>query len=589
MECARPGAIERAAAALSAFLAGLLGLAGLACADEPSKVADVVFLDGAVYTVDAARSWATAVAVRGHDIVFVGDDPGARGYVGPATRVVDLHGRMLLPGFQDSHLHPTQAPNPETQLSVAGLHSGPAVLARIGEYAKAHPKLPWIVGKGLEPGAFEPNGLPTREQLDQAVADKPAFIFETSLHMAAANSKALDRSGMTAATKDPLNGRIGRDAAGHLTGALYEESAMKLVSAHVPAPAQEQRIADLSWALRTMTEVGITAAEDALVRPEVGQTYKILDDRNELHQRVNLCLYFDPTLDDEQQIKGFLQQRRELSGRRLTASCIKFLLDGGYGSHGLFLLEPYSDDPARYGRSRLTMAQDRLNRMVTRLDAAGFQIHMHANGDGAVRAGMDALTAARGANGVHDNRPTLAHLALVSPQDLNRFRRLGIVANMTPVWSRGDVWETEVAPRIFGPARAARNYPTRSLLDSGAVLVWGTDWPVTTLNPLEGIETAVTHRFPGGVDPSGKIDSVWNPSERVSLEQAITAYTAAGAYLLHEEGRRGSITAGRAADLIVLDENLFELPPSKIHTARVDLTMADGRIVFERSGLTGTP
>jgi predicted amidohydrolase YtcJ len=545
--------------------------------------ADLVFVNGAVYTVDAARSWATALAVNGDRIAYVGTDADARAFIGPRTRLIDLKSRMLLPGFQDSHVHPSEAPNPASSLDLHGLLQREQVFAHIREYARAHPEKSWIVGEGWDEAAFLPSGQPTREMLDAVVPDRPAFLVNNSSHEAWANSRALAAAHVTAATPDPLNGRIERDARGQPTGALQEQ-AQELVRRVVPAPTPAERVANLSAALREMSRLGITALEDAAVTPEIARAYQTLDRAHTLPVRATLCQLYRPSENDDVQLQLFLARRTALAGHRLRATCVKIFLDGAYGSHTVVLLQPYSDEPQRFGKGKLFVDPERLNRLVTRLDAAGFQVHMHAIGDGAVHAGLDAVAAARKAHGFRDNRDTLAHLALITDADVTRFRTLGVVANMTPLWSVDDPWETIFAPRLFGPERFHELYQTRTLLDSGAILVWGSDWPVTGVSPLEGLETAITHRYPGGKDLQGREDHAWKPEERVSLEQAIVAYTAAGAYLLHDERSRGSLVAGKAADLVVLDRNLFETPPLEIHAVQVDMTIVAGEVTFERAG-----
>jgi predicted amidohydrolase YtcJ len=311
--------------------------------------------------------------------------------------------------------------------------------------------------------------------------------------------------------------------------------------------------------------------------------YLALGRRPALGMRVNLCLYFDPAVDDDEQIHRFIAQRAEFAGTAVHAPCVKIVLDGAYGSHTVALLEPYSDEPEKFGAGKLFVAPDRMKKVVTRLDAEGFQVHVHAIGDGAVRTALDAFAEARRANGPRDARHTIAHLGLIDAADLPRFRQLGVVANMSPLWSRGDPWETVFAPKLFGPVRSGRLYPTHALLDAGATLVWGSDWPVTDLAPLAGLETALTHRYPGGRDPEGVIDKAWIPAERISLAQALIAYTSAGAYLVKDEANRGSLAPGKLADLVVLSRNLFETDPLVIHEATVDLTMVGGRVVFERN------
>ncbi len=544
--------------------------------------ADFIFLNGAVYTVDPARSWASAVVVTGERISYVGDDATARTFTGPATRVVDLEGRMVLPGLQDSHVHPEDAPNPATALDLHGLIDREQIFARIREYARAHPDKPWIVGDGWDESAFLPSGRPTRQMLDAIVPDRPAFLTDNAGHEAWVNSRALEAARITAATPEPLNGRIERDATGEPTGALQEDAAMDLVSSVIPPATDEEVLANLAAALHEMSRLGITALEDAMATPAAARAYRTLDARGELPQRTRLCLEFKPGQDDDAQVRRFLEQRAELKGRRLRADCVKLFLDGAYGSHTLVLLAPYVDEP-KFGKGTLFIEQQRLNRLVTRLDAEGFQVHMHAQGDGAVRAGLDAFEAARRQNGWRDNRHTIAHLCLIDPADVSRFRTLGVIANMSPLWSLGDPWETVFAPRLFGPERSQRIFQTRTLLAAGATLVWGSDWPVTGVSPLDGLETATTRRYTGGHDLSGREDRAFIPEERVNLEQAIVAYTSAGAYLMHEDGIRGSLAKGLAADLVVLDRNLYEVGPLAIHEARVDLTMVAGKITFARA------
>ena len=543
--------------------------------------ADLVFINGAVYTVDAARSWATALAVTGDRISYVGTDAGARELVGPRTRLIDLDHRMLLPGFQDSHVHPADAPNPANTLDLQGLIQREQVLERIRQFARAHPERAWILGQGWDESAFLPSGQPSREMLDAVVPDRPAFLVDNSGHEAWANSRALAAAHITAATPDPLNGRIERNAQGEPTGALQEE-AQELVRSVVPPPTPEERVVNLSAALEQMARLGITALEDAAADADIQRAYQTLDRAGKLRQRVCLCQLYRPRKDDDAQIREFEAQRTALAGRRLKAGCVKIFLDGAYGSHTVVLLQPYNDEPGRFGKGKLFVEAERLNRLVTRLDAAGFQVHMHAIGDGAVHAGLDAVAAARRANGFRDNRDTLAHLALIGDSDIARFRALGVVANMTPLWSVDDPWETIFAPRLFGPERFGELYRTRTLLEAGAVLVWGSDWAVTGVSPLEGLETAITHRYPGGKDLKGQEDHAWKPGERVSLEQAIVAYTSAGAYLLHDERSRGSLEAGKAADLVVLGRNLFETAPLAIHSVAVDMTIVGGQVIFER-------
>jgi hypothetical protein len=395
------------------------------------------------------------------------------------------------------------------------------------------------------------------------------------------NSTALAAAAISAATPDPTNGLIVRDAAGEPTGSL-QEAALELVRRVIPAPSLAEHVADLRAALHEMNRYGITAVEVALARPADLDAFQMLDRAGILTARVHLCQYFDPLdPDDAGQVRRFVAARARLQSPRLHADCVKVVLDGAYGSHTVALLEPYADDP-RYGSGQLFVEPGRLAALVREVDARGFRVHIHAIGDRTVRTALDAIESARRANGYRDTRHTLAHLSLVDVADVPRFRRLGTIANMTPLWSRGDPWEAVFAPQMFGDERARHIYRTRTLLDSGAVLVFGSDWPVTGVSPLDGLETAVTHRYPGGHDPAGAEDAPWNPDERLSLAQAIVAYTAAGAYLFREDAVRGTIEAGKQADLVVLDRNLFDTPPLEIHSVTVDMTILAGRLIYDR-------
>jgi len=553
--------------------------------------ADLVFLDAAVYTVDAARRWATAVAVRDGKIVFVGTDAAAQPYIGPATRVLDLDGRMLLPAFQDSHAHASHVPNPANELDLDGLKDREQLFSRIREFAAAHPRKAWIVGGGWDEAAFLPSGRPTRQELDALVPDRPVFLINNSRHQAWVNTAALAAAGITRDTPDPANGEIVRDAAGEPSGNL-QETAMLLVRDKVPPRTLAERAADLYAALRQMNAQGITAMVEAAADPDTVATYEELRRQDLLTVRARLCQRLDQNdLDDEAQIQRFVATRdRVAAGDRdgsLDANCVKILLDGGYGSRSVALLKPY--DIPGLGSGRLFVDPERMNRLVTRLDALGFQVHVHAIGDRSVRTALDAVAAARKTNPRRGQPHTFAHLSLIDLADAPRFRQLDVMPNMTPLWSRPDPWQTVFAVEMFGEERAATAYRTRSLAEDGAVLVWGSDWPVTGVATLAGIETAITHRHPGGRDATGREDHPWNPDQRLSLDRALVAYTAAGAALLGESSRRGSLEVGKEADLVVLGRNLFETAPGEIHRVPVEMTVRRGRVMQHVEVVTVAP
>ena len=557
----------------------------LSCATSSTfagpKAADTVLLNGAVYTVDAGQPTAAAVAIDQGRIVYVGADDTARQYIGRTTRVIDLQGRTLLPGFQDSHVHPGDAPNPDTMLDLGGLKTRDEIIERIQRFAVSHPDKAWIVGTGWDEAAFLPSGQPTRDMLDAVVPGQAVFLTNNSQHMGWANSLALTKSGVTSSTPDPSNGRIERDATGSPTGVL-QEAAMDLVRGAIPPQSTDDIAADLTAALNELKRNGITAFVDAASFPPLTKAYAVLAKAGRIDQRAHICQYYDPALDDDLQVTELMHNRKAFVGTSVDANCVKIVLDGAYGSHTVALLEPYSDEPEKFGHGKLFVDPERLKRVVSRLDAEGFQIHVHALGDRAVRTSLDAFAEGRRVNGVRDSRHTLAHVAMIDPADLPRFKALGVVANMSPLWNRGDPWETVFAPKMFGPQRSANLYLTRSLLDAHTTLVWGSDWPVTGVDPLDGIETAVTRRYPGGRTPEGVEDAPWIPAQRVTLPEAVAAYTASGAYLLHDEGERGTIAVGKLADLVVLSRNLFATDPLAIHTIEVDMTLVGGQVVFER-------
>lgn len=545
--------------------------------------ADTVFTGGAVYTLDAARRWASAVAVRGETIVYVGNDADAAPLIGPKTRVVPLQGRMLLPAFQDSHAHPSQVPKPATQLDLEGLQDREALFARIRAFAGTHPDSAWITGGGWDEAAFLPSGRPTRQMLDALVPDRPVFLINNSRHQAWANSAALAAAGITRDTPDPANGEIVRDAAGEPTGNL-QETAMILVRDVVPPPTLAERATDLQAALVQMNAEGITAVVEAAADPDTIAAYEELRRRGHLTTRVRICQRLDQNnMDDAAQIARFMATRARIEAGdtdgTLDANCVKILLDGGYGSRSVALLTPYLIPGL--GSGTLFVEPERMNRLVTQLDALGFQVHVHAIGDRSVRTALDAIEVARRTNPRHGQPHTLAHLSLIDPVDVPRFRRLDVMPNMTPLWSRPDAWQTVFAVEMFGAERANASYRTRSLAEDGAVLVWGSDWPVTGMATLVGLETAITHRHTGGRDPAGKEDRVWNPAQRLTLDRALAAYTSAGAALFGESAQRGSIEPGKDADLVVLGKNLFEVAPLEMHAVTVDLTLRRGKTVWK--------
>lgn len=552
--------------------------------------ADLVLRGGRVYTVDAARSWAQAVAVRDGVIIAVGTDAQVDELTGPGTRVVGLAGRMLLPGFVDAHVHASAAGLERLRCDVSQAHGLADYLEIVRRYAQASPGAEWITGGGWSIGVF-PGGVASRHDLDRAVPDRPVFLSNRDHHAAWVNTKALALAGITASTPDPADGRIEREADGTPSGTL-QEGAMGLVERVVPRPGVEEQVAGIAEAQRYLHSLGITGWQEAIVGdyavvPDCFDAYLEADRRGLLSARVAGALWWQRGLGVGQ-LDG-LSERRERAGgaRRFRADSIKIMQDGVCENFTASMLTPYLDGHGHetngYGSSFFD-AQE-LKESVAAIDARGFQVHFHAIGDRAVREALDAVAAARAANGAGGGRHHISHIQVVHPQDLPRFRDLGVLANCQPLWACEEPQMTELTLPYLGPERGSWQYPFGSLLRSGAQLCFGSDWPVSSPNPLWELHTAVNRTVPPGYPyADGGAGNAFLPGERIDLHDAIAAFTIGSAYVNHADDVSGSIEAGKAADLVVLDRNLFAHPVEEIALANVDMTIVGGQIVSERAG-----
>jgi predicted amidohydrolase YtcJ len=553
--------------------------------------ADLVLTNGAVYTVDAAERWAQAVAVGGGRIVAVGTDADVRELIGAGTEIVDLRGRMVLPGFQDAHVHAGAAGLDRLRCDLSPIHSAEGYLQAIRRYADAHPDADWILGGGWAMDVF-PGGTPSAAELDRAVPDRPAFLSNRDNHAAWVNSRALELAGIGAASADPADGRIERENGGIPQGTLHEGAMTLARRIMPPTPAQDIERA-LLIAQEYLHSLGITAWQDAIVgeyptMPDTRDIYPVLAERGALTARVVGALWWERGRGVEQ-IDDRIAERERSVGR-YRATSVKIMLDGVCENRTACMLEPYlgpGGEPTQ-GRGLSYVDPAELPGVLTRLDAEGFQVHIHVIGDGAVRAALDAIEAARHANGWSDHRHHLAHIQVVHPDDVPRFRQLEVVANGQPLWAANDPQMTELTLPVLGPERSAWQYPFGSLLRSGAVLAFGSDWPVSSPDPIEEIHTAVNRTTApgyayGGDDPRQL--EVFLPAERLTLSQAIRAFTMGSAYVNHLETETGSIEVGKLADLVVVSENLFALDPDELTSARVLLTLVDGRPVYESPDL----
>ena len=548
--------------------------------------ADLVLAGGAVYTVDAARRWARAVAVRGGRIVAVGGDDDVRGLVGPRTEVVDLRGRMLLPGFQDAHVHPPPGGLEMLRCNLSDAHSLEDYRRLVAAYAAAHPEAPWILGGGWSMDLF-PGGNPPKEELDALVPDRPAFLPSRDGHSAWVNSRALELAGITAETPDPPDGRIERGPDGEPMGTLHE-GAMDLVAKLVPPPALDEHLEGLRVAQAYLHSLGITAWQDAIVggHYDTYDAYLRAASEGWLTAHVAGALWWDRHRGEEQ-VGELLDRRERGSVGRFRATTVKIMQDGVVENFTAGVLEPYLDAEGRptANRGKSFVDPDALRTYVTRLDAHGFQVHFHAIGERAVRECLDAVEAASRANGWNDLRHHIAHIQIVHPDDVPRFRALGVVANGQPLWAVNEPQMVELTVPFIGPERARWQYPFASLVRSGAVLAFGSDWSVSSPDPLWGIHVAVNRLPPPGYPYAEGADEPFLPEERIDLPTAIAAYTIGSAYVNHLERETGSIEVGKLADLVVLDRDPFAHPPSEIGEARVLLTLVEGEPVFQDPSL----
>ncbi|MBT8080193.1 MAG: amidohydrolase [Gammaproteobacteria bacterium] len=531
--------------------------------------ADFVFLNGAVYTVDADRNWAEAVAVLDGRIVLVGKDEEVRHLIGSATEVIDLDGRMLMPGFHDSHMHPMAAGTRIHRCQLQQLDWPGEVLQRLADCAAQLDDGEWLRGLGLDEGLFD-DGQLRLAWLDKIAPDHPAVITSNTGFSIWTNTAGLAAAGFDSSSPDPDKGILGRDPqSGELTGVLLGTAGSRLYDMLPDYSSDELREA-ISFATDMAHRYGITFSSEAKVTPQVWQAYVQADQAGELGLRIEGSLFWDFERGVEQTTE-LMQLRDSTPGRRFRANTVKIFVDGGSLNGAALLLEPYNGTTDDQGISKATPQQ--LNEIARLLDAEGFQLHFHALGDRAVRQALDAVEAAIAVNAQRERRHQVAHLALIAPADLPRFVELGVAANIQPLWAyRGPEHVSRSA--ALGPDRTARMLQFRTLFDSGAHVVAGSDWISESMNPLFGIQVAVTRQPPNNAGPA------WIPEERTTLEQMLAAYTINGARIVGLEKETGSIEIGKAADLIVLDGNLFEIDPMQIAQTRVVLTMLDGQVEF---------
>ncbi|MBM4335443.1 MAG: amidohydrolase [Deltaproteobacteria bacterium] len=553
-------------------LATILAALGIGCARlSGPEPADLVLRHGSVYLGEAGAARAESLAIRSGKLAYVGPDSGIAPYIGADTRSVELGGRLVLPAFHDAHVHPISAGLAAIRCPLAGISDRDALEGRIRDCAESQRGRAWVEGSGWELPVFGAAN-PRAELLDALVPDRPALLRSADGHSAWANSRALAAAGVTRDTPDPANGRIERDPSSGEPSGTLREAAMELVARAAPATTAQDLELALGRGLAELARLGVVCAHEANATPAYWDAYLAYGKSGAPGPRVRAALALPPDFASVDPLPALEAARASAHGDRVRAEAVKLFLDGVIEARTAALIEPYEGGDER---GSTLLAPDALDALVARLDAAGFQVHMHAIGDRAARIGLDAVERARAAAPAGGTRHTIAHLQLVAADDLMRFAGLGVAANVQALWAQADPYITELTIPLIGDERSLDLYPIGSLFANADVVAAGSDWPVSSADPLAAIEVGVTRR----ADDSGPGPG-WLPEQRADLAQMLAAYTRGGAWLDGEERERGRLAPGMAADLVVLDRDLFELEPHEISSARVLWTLADGETIW---------
>jgi len=531
--------------------------------------ADLILLNGKIWTVNPKQPEAEAVACSGNRIVAVGSTKDIRSWAGEKTQVIDLAGKRVIPGFNDAHLHfySGGASLSGVQLRTAKSHREFA--DRIQEFATRLPKGRWITGGNWDHEAWTPAHLPTRALIDDATPENPVFVDRLDGHMALANSLALKLAGITRETPDPPGGTIVRDAKGEPTGVL-KDAAMDPVYRVMPDASSAEIVDAIRAALRCAAENGVTSVQDMSASSDILAAYQELLARNELTVRI---YGFQPLGSWKRQAS--LGLRAGFGNEKLKIGGMKGFADGSLGSTTALFFSPYEDAPATSGLpSEEMIPESRMSANITAADSAGLQIGIHAIGDRANQAILGIYESAAKHNGERDRRFRIEHAQHLQKAEIASFARQGVIASMQPYHAIDDGrW----AEKRIGPERAKGAYAFRSLLDAGVTLAFGSDWSVAPMDPLMGIYGAVTRSTLDGKHPEG-----WIPGEKISVAEAINAFTLGAAFASFDEGIKGSIEAGKLADMVVLSDDILQMKPSLLNTAKVETTVFDGRVIYER-------
>jgi predicted amidohydrolase YtcJ len=553
----------------SIVAAVLLAAAAGACARANRKAADVVITHAAIWTGDAAVPEAKAIAIIGERIVAVGGADEIERWRGQSTREIDAGGRRVLPGFNDAHVHFVDGGAQLDYLDLKDAATPEEFARRIGERAKGMGAGEWMLGGNWDDQNWTPARLPTKERIDPLTPSTPVFLGRYDGHAALANSQALKLAAITARTPDPPGGEIVRDAQGNPTGVL-KDAAMNAVYRVIPPLTPERRLHAVKRALAHAASVGITSVQDMNPPYEDIAIFADLLDRGELTTRV----YAAP-METDWQDQAKLGVHRAFGSAWLRLGAVKGYADGSLGSTTAFFFQPYTDAPNTRGLlSDEIQPLEQMRSRLTAADKAGLQLCVHAIGDAAISQILDLFGDVVQANGARDRRLRIEHAQHIAPKDFDRFAALHVIASVQPYQAIDDGrW----AERRIGPERVKTTYAFRTLLDKGVRLALGTDWAVAPLNPMLTLYAATTRATLDGKNPNG-----WVPEQKISIQEAVTAYTAGSAYAEFQDKDKGTIARGKLADLVILSDDIFSIPLAAIKDVKVQTTIVGGKVVYQR-------
>lgn len=531
------------------------------------RLADIIVSSNTVFTGLTDQPESASIAIIDNKIVAIGTKAEIKHLVGEHTRIYDFKDQFIMPGFHDFHLHIMQGAIALNSVNLFSARSEDEALEMIQEFAKNNPANPWVIGFTWDAGYWDKKELPTRSSLDRILPDRPALMFHAEGHYAWVNTKALEIANITRNTQKPSYGYIGKDTNGEPNGILYE-NAMDDVIHHAFNFSRKQKEEMFSNFLTYAASLGITAVHDlyALKSVEALDVFEEFESKGNLTTRVHLWPALNGDIDHAKKLRDTYQSDK------LRVSGLKQFIDGVITSRTAFLLEHYADQPETCGET--TLPPETIKRWVLKADEEGFSIRFHAIGDGAIRLALDAYEEAQKVNGKRDSRHSIEHVEVIHPQDIHRFKELGVTASMQP--NHFAMSERGVYTDRIGTEREKHVFSIRSLQQAGAKLAFGTDFPIDSLNPLLQIYRAVTR-----IDSSG--NTVWHPHECITLSEALKAYTIGPAQGTFREHELGTLEVGKLADLVVLEQDLFQIPVEEIPNTKVLLTIVDGKVVFDSS------